>query len=111
MWWKIPQVYKSRSEQFAKQMGIYWESLSHVTSLLIILNISLFFVTELVTTKGYYYTYFSLFALLLVELGLLLPLGLLNRLWYYCIFLFAELIAIYFLVSSVWFWIQTNQVV
>lgn len=111
MWLKVQRFYKSRSELFTKQMGIYWESLSHMTSLLIILNISLFFVTELVTTKGYYYTYFSLSALLVVETGLLLPLGLLNRLWYYCIFLFAELIAIYFLVSSVWFWIQTNQVI
>ncbi len=111
MWRKINQVYKRLSELFAEQMDTYWSSLSLATNLLIILNISLFFVTELVTTQGYYYTFYSLFCLLFVQLGLILPLGMLNRLWYYSIFCFAELIAIYFLVSSVWFWVETNKVV
>jgi len=77
---------------------------------LIILNISLFFLTELVTRQGYYYTFFSLLCLGVVAIGLLIPLGLVNRLWYYCIFLFAELVAIYFLTASIWFWVGTNKV-
>lgn len=107
---KLQYFYKSQSEVFAKQKEIYWSSLSHATNLLIILNISLFFVTELVTKHGYYFTYFSLLSLLIVQCGLLLPLGLLGRLWYYCVFLCFEIIAIYFLVSSVWFWVEMNKV-
>ena len=108
---KIQYLYKRQSELFAQQMDTYWSSLSHATNLLIILNISLFFVTELVTVHGYYYTYYSLLGLIFVQVGLLFPLGLLNKLWYYCIFLFSEIIAIYFLISSIWFWVATNKVI
>jgi hypothetical protein len=48
-----------------------------------ILNVSLFFLTELVTTQGYYYTYFSLLFLGMVQVGLLIPLGWFDRLGYY----------------------------
>lgn len=95
---------------FEKQMAIYWSNLSRTTNLLILLNISLFFVTELVTKQGYYYTYYSLFFLLLVKVGLLVPIGLLDRLWYYCIYLIFEFFAIYFLLSSIWFWVVMNKI-
>jgi hypothetical protein len=98
------------TDSFEKQMVIYWANLSRTTNLLILLNISLFFVTELVTKKGYYYTYYSLFLLLIVKVGLLMPFGLLNRLWYYCIYLIVEIIAIYFLLSSILFWVITNKI-
>jgi len=98
------------NDSFEKQMAIYWSNLSRTTNLLILLNISLFFVTELVIKKGYYYTYYSLFLLLIVKIGLLVPFGLLNRLWYYCIYLALEFLAIYFLLSSVWFWVVTNKI-
>ena len=98
------------NDSFERQMVIYWSNLSRTTNLLILLNISLFFVTELVTKSGYYYTYYSLSLLLIVKAGLLIPLGLLNRLWYYCIYLVIELAAIYFLVSSIWFWVVTNKI-
>ena len=97
------------NDAFQEQMVIHWNILSRTTNLLILLNISLFFLTELVTTQGYFYTYYSLYLLLVVKIGLLIPLGLLNRLWYYCIFLVCEAAAIYFLVSSVWFWVVTNK--
>ncbi|MFC1828536.1 hypothetical protein ACFL0O_02870 [Thermodesulfobacteriota bacterium] len=74
------------------------------------MNISLFFLTELVTRQGYYYTFFSLLCLGIVAFGLLIPLGLVNRFWYYCIFLLAELAAIYFLTASIWFWVVTNKI-
>jgi len=95
---------------FEKYHNIYWMNLSRFTALLIILNISLFFVTELVTRQGYYYTYFSLLALLVVEFALLVPVGLVDKLWYYGICLVAEIIALYFLVSSVWFWVAMTKV-
>ncbi len=72
---------------FENHKNIYWMNLSRFTTLLIILNISLFFVTELVTREGYYYTYFSLLALFTVEFALLVPVGLVDKLWYYGIFL------------------------
>jgi len=106
----LPTGLKKLNASFESQMMIYWSNLSRTTNLLIILNISLFFVTELVTKHGYYYTYYSLLLLLLVKVGLLFPFGLLNRLWYYCIHLALVIIAVYFVVSSIWFWVITNKI-
>jgi hypothetical protein len=97
------------SASYQREHPLYWTSLSRTTNLLIILNLSLFFVTELVTRHGYYYTYYSLFCLGIVHLGLLLPLGLLSRLWYYCLFLIIEAVAIYYFVVSVWYWVVTTK--
>jgi hypothetical protein len=94
--------------RFERQMNLYWMNLSRFTTLLIILNISLFFLTELVTRQGYYYTYYSLFALLVVEFGLLVPVGLAHKLWYYAFYLGWEAVALYFLVSSIWYWVRVN---
>lgn len=94
---------------FTSEMGLYWMNLSRFTGVLIILNISLFFVTELVTTQGYYYTFYSLLCLGIVEFGLLVPLGLMKKFWYYCIYLAFEVTAVYFLVSSVWYWVKMNK--
>ena len=102
--------FKKLNDLFEKQMAIYWSNLSRTTNLLILLNISLFFVTELVTKKGYFYTYYSLLLCVIVKIGLLAPFGLLNRLWYYCVYLVFEIFAIYFLVSSIWFWVVMNKI-
>jgi hypothetical protein len=87
-----------------------WMNLSRSAALLIILNISLYFVTELVTWQGYWDTYFSLSALLAVEFALLVPLGLVGKLWYDGISLVAVGIALYFLIASVWFGVGMNKV-
>jgi hypothetical protein len=79
-----------------------------LTNILIISNFSLFFLTELVTRDRYFYTHLSLVFLLIVYLGMILPLGLLNRLWFYWMCLILELVAIYFFVASVWYWVVTN---
>jgi hypothetical protein len=101
---------KLLSDSFESQMVIYWSNLSRTTNLLILLNISLFFFKDLVTKCVYYYKYYSLSLLLIFKAVLLIPLGLLNRLWYYCIYLLIEMVAIYFLVSSIWFWVVTNKI-
>lgn len=75
---------------------------------LIILNISLFFLTALVTRQGYFYTYFSPAALLVVEMGLLVPVGPVDKLWYDAFYLGWEGVALYFLVSSVWYGVQVK---
>lgn len=98
------------NDSFEKQMVIYWANLSMSSNLFVILNISLFFLTGMVITKGYYYTFYSLGLLLIVRIGPLLPIGLLNRLWFYCIFVILELIAVYFLVASIWYWVVTNRI-
>ena len=96
------------SQDFKQHMNLYWMNLSRFTTLLIILNISLFFLTELVTRHGYYYTYYSLAALLMVEFALLVPVGLTRKLWYYGLCLCGEGLALYFLISSVWYWVKVN---
>ena len=70
----------------------------------------LFFATEHVTRQGYDDTYFSLVALLAVEFALLIPVGLMNKVWYDGICLAVESIALYFLVTSIWYWVRTNRV-
>jgi disulfide bond formation protein DsbB len=95
--------YQQHFERFAESQ---WAHLSRLTNLLIILNISLFFLTDLVTQQGYYYTFYSLICLAAVFLGPLLPFGLLGRLWYYLVFLAGELMGVYFLVASIWYWVK-----
>jgi hypothetical protein len=94
---------------FSQDYHGYWGHLSRATNLFIILNISLFFLTELVTKQSYFYTYFSLLFLGFVKVGILLPLGFHNRICYYMVFLMAELTGVYFLVASAWYWIATNK--
>jgi hypothetical protein len=95
---------------FIKEKENLWANLSRLNNLLIILNITLFFLTELVTKENYYFTFYSLLFLGLVAIGLLLPLGLLSRLWYYMILLTFEIFGIYFFVTSVWYWVVTTKI-
>ncbi len=107
---RMMQILKKMNHSFEEDRVIYWSNLARTNNLLIILNISLFFVTELVTREGYYYTYYSLGFLSATVLGCLLPLGLTRRLLYYCMFLVFELAAMYFLTSSIWYWVVTQQI-
>ncbi|BCS99006.1 hypothetical protein DSLASN_46380 [Desulfoluna limicola] len=59
--------------------------------------------------KGYYCTFCSLICLIVVAAGILFPLGLVTRLWYYLIFLFFGCIAVWFIVVSVWYWLRVNR--
>ena len=101
-------LYQRMEKRFMPFAENHWGHLSRLTNLLIILNISLFFLTDLVTSHGYYYTFYSLLFLAGAAAGPLLPIGLLNRLWYYLLFLLSECVGIYFLVVSVWYWVKTS---
>ena len=105
----LKKIIDKAREAFIRDSGHHWASLSRLNNLLIILNISLFFLTELVTKENYYFTFYSLLFLGLVSLGTLRPLGLLNKLWYYFIFLTFECIGIYFFITSVWYWVVTSK--
>jgi len=96
------------AQDFAAHYGTYWANLARLNNLVIVLNISLFFVTELVT-QGYYYTYFSLALTGVVYLGLVIPLGRTGKVGYYFFYVLSELGAIYFVVVSIWYWITTNK--
>lgn len=91
----------------------YWSHLSRLNNLLVIVNISMFFLTGLVA-KGYYYTFYSLACAGVVGVGTLVPTTLIRRLWYYWIFLIVEFFGIYYLVASVflgrkWYWIAVEK--
>lgn len=83
----------------------YWSNLSQINNLLVIMNISMFFLTGLVA-KGYFYTCYSLVCLGPVGMGVLVPTTMIRNLWYYWIFLAVELSGLYFLVASVIFWVK-----
>lgn len=67
----MPLKSGTAKELFEKDYEYYWSHLGRFTNLLIILNISLFFLTELVTRQNYYYTFYPLIFLGFVQIGLL----------------------------------------
>lgn len=95
-WWNGVQ------ELFAQEHAIFWAHLSRFNSLLMVLNVSMFFLTGLVS-QGYYYTCYSLVALGCVGGGMLIPTRLVCDLRYYCFYLVMEGGGIYFLVASIVF--------
>jgi len=86
----------------------FWSNLSRVNNLLVIMNISMFFLTGLVA-RGYYFTFYSLICLGIVAMGSLVPTRLIRKLWYYWMFLVVELIGLYFLVASVLYFIRNGS--
>ena len=58
---RISKIIHGANESFSQHYAGYWSHLSRFTNLLIIANISLFFLTELVTKQSYYFTFYSLF--------------------------------------------------
>lgn len=87
---------------------IFWSNLSRLNNLLVIMNISMFFLTGLVA-KGYFYTFYSLIILCIVSLGLLIPTALIRSLWYYWFYFVLELLGLYFLVASVVYWVNNGN--
>jgi hypothetical protein len=97
--------FRKQDSIFAGDHVLFWTNLSRLNGLLVILNISMFFLTGLVTS-GYYYTCYSLACLSVVGLGMVLPTSLVRRLWYYSCFLFVELVGMYFFVASIVYWVR-----
>ena len=95
-------------EEFDGTYANYWATLSRSNNMLVIMNISMFFLTGLVS-KGYYFTFYSLNCLLVVGVGVLVPTGWVRRLWYYWSFLGVELLGLYFLVASVAYWVKNGS--
>jgi len=99
---------KNTREAFNTDHANFWGNLSRLNNLLVIVNISMFFLTGLVA-KGYFFTFYSLVFLGVVAVGVLVPTTLIRHLWYYWIFLTIEFSGLYFLVASVVYWIYNGS--
>ncbi|WP_373500569.1 hypothetical protein [Desulfococcus sp.] len=78
-----------------------------MNNLLVVMNISMFFLTGLVA-KGYFYTFYSLGCLGFVAVGQIIPTPWTRSLRYFGIYLIIELAAGYFLVASIIYWVQNG---
>ncbi len=96
---------KNLSATFKNDYAVFWNNLSRLNNLLVIMNISMFFLTGLVA-KGYYYTFYSLICLGIVAIGTLIPTRLIRHLYYYITYLVIEIVGLYFLVNSVIYRVQ-----
>jgi hypothetical protein len=99
--------YSRLEDVFDADHVIFWSNLSRLNNLMVILNISMFFLTGLIA-KGYYFTFYSLVCLCGVGVGILIPTTLIRRLWYYRLFLIVELIGLYFLLTSLIYWVKNG---
>ena len=98
-------MYSKTEMSYEKYMVIYWANLSRLNNLMIILNISMFFLSGLVS-RGYYYTFYSIGCCLIVAILAIIPLSFINRLWFYLVNLLIEFVGIYFLTASIIYWVR-----
>lgn len=102
--WK--RIWNRCDRCFQDQNVILWPHLSRTINLLMILNISLFFLTGAVTRQGYYFPLISLCLLALANMLILLPLGFQARLRFYLVVMSLCLVAAWFLGASILYWLK-----
>ncbi len=100
-------MYFRIDESFRNYIVIFWANLSRLNNLLIIVNISMFFLSGLVA-EGYYFTFYSIGCFAFVAILSILPVPLIGRLWFYLLNLLIELVGIYFLVASIIYWVRAG---
>ncbi len=100
-------MYYRLDESFRNNMVILWANFTRLNNLLIILNISIFFLSGLVS-KGYFYTFYSISCFSVVAIITILPVHFIGRLWFYLLNLLIEIVGIYFLVASIVFWVRAG---
>ena len=100
-------MYFRIDEFFRNYMVIFWANLSRTNNLLIIVNITMFFLSGLVS-QGYFFTFYSIGCFTFVTILTILPIPFIDRLWFYLLNLLIEFIGIYFLVASIVYWVQTG---
>lgn len=105
----LKATYAHWNRIFYLERAIFWASLTRLNNLLVILNISLFFLTGLVA-KGYFYTFISLGCLGGVSIAAIVPTPLIRRLWFYGLCFLLELGGIYYLVNSIVYWVRHGGV-
>jgi len=100
-------MYSKIEMSYEKSVVIYWAILSRINNLMVVLNISIFFLSGLVS-RGYYYTFYSIGCCFLVAMLAIIPLSFINRLWFYFVNLLIEFVGIYFLTASIIFWVRNG---
>ena len=100
-------MYFKIDESFKNYMVIFWANLSRLNNLLIILNITMFFLSGLIA-QGYFYTFYSIGCFAFVAILTILPVPFISRLWFYLLNLIVEFIGIYFLVASIIYWVRAG---
>jgi hypothetical protein len=100
-------MYYRLEKAYRNYMVIFWANFTRLNNLLIILNISIFFLSGLVL-KGYFYTFYSIGCFSAVAIITILPVNYISRLWFYLLNLLIEIIGIYFLVASVVYWVRAG---
>jgi len=100
-------MYFRIDESFRNYMVIFWANLSRLNNLLIILNITMFFLSGLIA-QGYFYTFYSIGCFAFVAILMILPVPFIGRLWFYLLNLLIEFVGIYFLVASIIYWVRAG---
>ncbi len=100
-------MYLKLAKAFEQHKIILWANLNRVNNLMIILNISIFFLTGLVA-RGYFFTFFSIGCFGIVAVLTIMPVSFIGRLWYYLFNLLIELVGLYFLLASIIYWVNTG---
>ena len=101
-------MYFRIDESFRNYMVIFWANLSRLNNLLIIVNITMFFLSGLVA-QGYYYTFYSISCFTFVAILIILPAPFIGRLWFYLLNLLIEFVGIYFLIASIIYWVRAGS--
>jgi len=100
-------MYYRLDEAYRNYMVVFWANFTRLNNLLIILNISIFFLSGLVS-KGYFYTFYSIGCFSTVAIITILPFHFIGRLWFYLLNLLIEIVGIYFLVASIVYWVHAG---
>lgn len=103
----MKSIYLKIETSFKTHMVIFWANLARLNNLLIILNITLFFLSGLIA-QGYTYTFISIGCFGVVAILTILPVPFISRLWFYLLNLLIEFVGIYFLVASIVYWVRAG---
>ena len=102
--WPV-RFWRDCARSFETDHAIYWPHLSRATGLLVMLNVSLFFLNDAVSCGGNYWPLKSLGLLVMVEVAMLWPHGLGRRFGYYAALMAFWLAALGFFIASVSYWL------
>lgn len=100
-------MYSKTEMSCEKYMVIDWANLSRLNNLMIILNISMFFLSGLVS-RGYYDTFYSIGCCFLLAILAIIPLSFINRRLFYLVKLLIEFVGIYYLTASIIYWVKNG---
>ena len=100
-------MYSKIEQNYLEHIAVFWANLSRLNNLMIILNISMFFLSGLVST-GYYYTFYSTGCCFAVAVLTIVPLRSIAKLWFYLSNVALELVGIYFLATSIVYWVRNG---